>query len=570
MSSSGNENSLPDIPPDSPGSSVSTRLQEEYEELLKYAVVMPKYNPATVGRTLTDVRESFAQSPPARETIITVTREKNADESGQESDVTPVVVRVSRNMEELPDFGGQSPISRDFEDLEDVQFKSLPKDFFATCLKEEMKSKERKFTEEKDSSSSVLSLPSVKAVTTDEYERVYSGVIDPDVGKMENLLDQWCLDLKRNVMAEFSQSKIRIVETGRQQLMKEQERHASEKTQLLNELDSLKELLHTYEQSIERKDQVISNLTNAMQKQREKFDMLKKFNEWKIRHNDIKREGFASNLARQFYRRKLSQKVWDAWHSVIENKWHQRVEKACQTKAQEVCMQLTNDYENKIASLNEALEAARHEVVRLHQERDHYEEAMKKAFMRGVCALNLEAMSMFQNGEDHLAEEGGQNGQEGISENLQSSLPDKDYGGPKSIPHEPFYSTKPGQAKIITTQGSRSTTTTTTVTQVRSQSTKSSGPGTRSKVLTAKVTAKVDHGRTGSGLGANPTLAPPMSSVIVERHNPILKQTIGHATAERYIKTAPESQAGIVHRKIAGQSGAINIAPNVQTIKIVE
>jgi centrosomal protein POC5 len=45
--------------------------------------------------------------------------------------------------------------------------------------------------------------------------------------------------------------------------------------------------------------------------------------------------------------------------------------------------------------LNEALEAARQEVRRLHDERDRYEETMKKAFMRGVCALNLEAMTMF-------------------------------------------------------------------------------------------------------------------------------------------------------------------------------
>lgn len=43
---------------------------------------------------------------------------------------------------------------------------------------------------------------------------------------------------------------------------------------------------------------------------------------------------------------------------------------------------------------------ARQEVHRLHEERDHYEEAMKKAFMRGVCALNLEAMTMFQESED--------------------------------------------------------------------------------------------------------------------------------------------------------------------------
>jgi len=52
-----------------------------------------------------------------------------------------------------------------------------------------------------------------------------------------------------------------------------------------------------------------------------------------------------------------------------------------------------------VLKLNEALESARQEVRRLHEERDHYEEAMKKAFMRGVCALNLEAMTMFQEPE---------------------------------------------------------------------------------------------------------------------------------------------------------------------------
>lgn len=45
---------------------------------------------------------------------------------------------------------------------------------------------------------------------------------------------------------------------------------------------------------------------------------------------------------------------------------------------------------------NEALEAARVEVAKLHAERETYEETMKKAFMRGVCALNMEAMGMFQ------------------------------------------------------------------------------------------------------------------------------------------------------------------------------
>lgn len=49
--------------------------------------------------------------------------------------------------------------------------------------------------------------------------------------------------------------------------------------------------------------------------------------------------------------------------------------------------------------LNEALESARAEVQRLQRERNLYEETMKKAFMRGVCALNLEAMTMFHEGD---------------------------------------------------------------------------------------------------------------------------------------------------------------------------
>lgn len=36
-------------------------------------------------------------------------------------------------------------------------------------------------------------------------------------------------------------------------------------------------------------------------------------------------------------------------------------------------------------------------MQRLRVERERYEESMKKAFMRGVCALNIEALGIFQN-----------------------------------------------------------------------------------------------------------------------------------------------------------------------------
>ena len=50
------------LPPDSPGSSVSTRLQEEYDELLRFAVVVPSFDPNHLPKALQDMRGSFPQS----------------------------------------------------------------------------------------------------------------------------------------------------------------------------------------------------------------------------------------------------------------------------------------------------------------------------------------------------------------------------------------------------------------------------------------------------------------------------------------------------------------------------
>lgn len=54
----------------------------------------------------------------------------------------------------------------------------------------------------------------------------------------------------------------------------------------------------------------------------------------------------------------------------------------------------------------EALQKAQAEIQRLHRERERYEDSMKKAFMRGVCALNIEALSMFNTADTGRQEQG--------------------------------------------------------------------------------------------------------------------------------------------------------------------
>lgn len=47
----------------------------------------------------------------------------------------------------------------------------------------------------------------------------------------------------------------------------------------------------------------------------------------------------------------------------------------------------------------EVIEKAQAEIQRLQLERERYEESMKKAFMRGICALNMEALGIFKSTE---------------------------------------------------------------------------------------------------------------------------------------------------------------------------
>ena len=66
--------------------------------------------------------------------------------------------------------------------------------------------------------------------------------------------------------------------------------------QLEEELMRTKELLVTYEQSTNRKDHIISNLTRALQGQKNKCSLQQSFSVWKLKMCDEKREVSNNNV----------------------------------------------------------------------------------------------------------------------------------------------------------------------------------------------------------------------------------------------------------------------------------
>ncbi|XP_062468359.1 centrosomal protein POC5 isoform X3 [Pezoporus occidentalis] len=508
MSSDEEKSTSPVLPKDTVwGSSVSSDLKDEYEELLHYAVVAPKFD------------QCFSKgSEPASELRAGGRSSSAADDAIHHK--TPVIISVEKpseaNMEQI-----HPAVSGETSSQGSTHSPRESNDILVT----------------------ELTLP------------------DEKVTQIENILDLWSGSLKTNVLTELGKWKLSLIEHHKLQMRQEKEKHASHVRQLSNEMANLKELLRTCEISIGRKDEVITNLTRALERQKEKTELMRNFTLWRIQHIKAKQEEYANRIADRQFRTALMKKVWTAWRSHSEEKWKEKVAKACQLRAEDVCVQLTNDYEAKIAELTATLEQTKAEVLRLHSEREEYEATMKKAFMRGVCALNLEAMTMFQ-GKDSRTDPdiGSRRNDNGTI--VTGRIPASQYNLPSPPPPpantlqmEDMFSAHLGHAStsqtrldsdspvIITSTAAGSGVASTQKLPMAKVIT--SAQQKAGRTITARITGRADMGQKARICGSLAVMgvAPPISSVIIEKHHPVTQR--------------PETFQGLPHSKYWTSKGKL-------------
>ncbi|XP_053303932.1 centrosomal protein POC5 [Spea bombifrons] len=567
MSSDEESSASPIIPKDSDhGSSVSSDFQDEYDELLRYAVVTPKFGPhllrqhqpaaeQTSSDRFSGLTETGQERTPARQTTAST---ESSNESFNKSLTSELKTTVSGSAVPKPGFPAPD-IRKSVEAFSPVRSEGLSLQGSASS------------TDFHTEQIRVMELP----VSTENMNHV------------ENVLDFWSGNLKTNVLAELSKWRLTIIEQHKQEMKKQDEKHAEHITKLSSQVDNLEELLETYTTSIQRKDEVISNLTRALEKQKEKTELMRTFTHWRLQHLEARQEDYASSMADKHYQKTLMKNVWRAWHSAIESDWKEKVEQACRTRAEEVCVELSNGYESQITQLSGALEEARAEVQRLHAERGQFEGSMKKAFMRGVCALNMEAMSMFQGRESrmdddpaHRREDLGSN----PSVTFQHPMTSSDHDLPSRFhpaSSEPTYRPPFGAPCSSQSKESANTPVIFSVTapgsgaipaqKLPSARIVTSSQQKAGRTITARITARSDltqkMNKVGSSVGSM-AVSPPMSSVVVEKHHPVTQQTISQATAAKYPRTSLQSASSMSGRSTS-QSGR-TAHPSVHSIKVVD
>uniref|UniRef100_A0A1A7XET5 Centrosomal protein POC5 n=1 Tax=Iconisemion striatum TaxID=60296 RepID=A0A1A7XET5_9TELE len=557
MSSDEEDPTSPVLPKDSDrGSSVSSDLQDEYEELLRHAVVTPKHETLSQSKGLKSQSkyETKSQHQPAAAKDGWL-----SCRSVRSSQASPVIAETS------------IPLKTSHADRTAGQSSSR-----APALSENVPS-------ERSGSNSPES--------HHEFAITEIFISEDNINRMESILDTWSSNLKSNVLTELRKWKLTFMEQHKLEIKKERERHAVQTAGLKAEFESLKELLHTYETSNQRKDEVIMNLSQVLDRQKEKLEKMRSFMHWRLQHTEAKEEAHAAQVAQQHYNMQLKKKVWLGWHGLIQKHWKVTVERACRSRAEEVCTRLSTEYESRLAEHCEALEKAQAEILRLQVERERSEESMKKAFMRGVCALNMEALSMFQSAE-------GRPEQLPVHEQHDSLLPE-DEPRSASLAHlQPYPSTsarfspvhfdqpEPSHREHEYIVGSRAPTSQeevlppTTVVHTSlplggiagshkqvSSRVVTAGQQKPSKTVTARITARADLGKSAHSNLQVMGVTPPLSSVVVERHHPVTQLTVGQATAAKFPRSSKQSHTSTAGR---GSSRTHTNTCHVHSIKVVD
>ncbi|CAG5922541.1 unnamed protein product [Menidia menidia] len=556
MSSDEEEPTSPVMPKDSDrGSSASSELQEEYEELLRYAVITPKLEPpkgAHLKGTTSQNKDGTKLQhlpDPAEE----AKDGRHSSKSVRSSQASPLIVEPPTH-------------SRLFlaDRTEGLSGK-------ASVLSNTVRSRSNS--------------PDPQEFTVTEMF-----ISEENIVKMESILDTWSNSLKSNVLTELRKWKFAFLEQHKLEMMKEREKHAAQTAVLKSELDALKELLQTYETSNQRKDEMIANLSHVLDRQKESVEKMRAFTHWRLKYIEAKEEAQAGLMAQQHYNLQLKKKVWHGWCSLVQKHWKVTMERACRSKAEEVCSRLSTDYEAKLAEHCKALEKAQAEIHRLRLEREQYEESMKKAFMRGVCALNMEALTMFHSSEGRP--------QQPPAHDQHGSLPPRDDPASATLAQLQPYATSSTRFSPIHLEHTEPSHSETDMVGLRaplsqdevlpptavvhsslplggiaSSHKQASGRVVTasqqkpSKTVTARITARADVNKAARNNLQVMGMAPPMSSVVVERHHPVTQLTIGQATAAKFPRSSQQSQASPAGR---GSSRTHTSSCHVHSIKVVD
>lgn len=216
---------------------------------------------------------------------------------------------------------------------------------------------------------------------------------------MNSVLDRILPDLKSSLDAEYGRERDEMESEHKSRLQTLHAQHHHAQFELYEKNVKAHEQIQKLEEELEAKNKMIANLSHSALKEKEKPILARALFHWRLMLQQRKVEQKMAKLMREINHRHVLRSVFNEWHNLIKEKWKTKVEKVCKERATEICIKLKDELTGEINRLTQEVKNRDQHIQSIEAKQNNYEENLTKALMRGVCALNMEAMSVIHSGE---------------------------------------------------------------------------------------------------------------------------------------------------------------------------
>ncbi|KAK4471118.1 hypothetical protein MN116_004634 [Schistosoma mekongi] len=228
-----------------------------------------------------------------------------------------------------------------------------------------------------------------------KHENLFS---DVKLCAINKIYDKAASKLKEDLTIHYKSVQEEIMSSVKSLFSVEMQRIKTDMIKLHEQVNSLRDLARNHEGTIARKEQIICNLTDNIKKLKTQMEM-------NMKEQNAKRKSFCIKLADRYYKQNILKQAIVAWKQFMECSWKQRNFHRLTLEAQSECIKIKNELNQKILQLEAELKVSQSELESVKAKQAGEQAALKTALMRGVCALNMETMAVFNETLPHSNKE---------------------------------------------------------------------------------------------------------------------------------------------------------------------
>ncbi|CAG9329660.1 unnamed protein product [Blepharisma stoltei] len=223
-------------------------------------------------------------------------------------------------------------------------------------------------------------------------------IIDQDVENFTTRLDSMIGNFRNETIKEFLSVKRQILHEQITTIESERKRCNALMGSKQDELEHLKEQLAESQKlnnTYTNQKEALANRTGNLKNQKYNTELATKaYLSWLHYHQFSQMKKRMLKVTKAMGRRHVMNEIFSAWKEKWTEYHHLKTQRALEDRINAEKQELANLYNKEIELLTARLNQAEAKINEEEEAKKNIQDNLKKAFMRGVCALNFEAMNI--------------------------------------------------------------------------------------------------------------------------------------------------------------------------------